>query len=61
MTLADMVSKQFTIKEFNQAYEQDLASFGEDALERKLQEVRIAMLEETAKLIENRNKVTALH
>ena len=59
MTLADMGSKQFTIKEFNQAYEQDLASFGEDALERKLQEVRIAMLEETAKLIENRNKVTA--
>ena len=59
MTLADMVSKQFTIKEFNQAYEQDLASFGEDALERKLQEVRIAMLEETAKLIENRNKIAA--
>ncbi len=35
MTLADMVTRQFTIKEFNQAYQQDLAVFGEDALESK--------------------------
>ena len=26
MTLADMVTKQFAIKEFNQAYQQDLAT-----------------------------------
>ena len=58
MTLADMVTKQFAIKEFNQAYQQDLATFGEDALEYKLQEARIAILEETAKLI-IKNKVAA--